>query len=570
MKTTKLKLILLCFATFILASCVTKINMDEIGEENTYSPSLALPIGFVHANILDLLENIDSEYVTIDSTNAICILWEEKDVNIDINIDKFIEGDIVHSEIMLSAEDVFNSEFNKLPIEINEITIPAGEYLIEKEIDYQFGFNEYTVGEVEVRIDSILVKSANVEFNTLISGVTIDKNNYMELSFEYPNIIDGANDNVFTNLRIDQMEQKHINPMDFFTAYFTNDNINNKTKMKLSFKFVSDGTAKITRNARISFNTSINDINFYEVYGFGWQKEPSASQEFSIDVPANIINMPLLKDNNLLFANPQLTLELNTNIGVPASFNIEELYAIVDGEKIVAKFNDKQNTSIYLNIPTTPHDSALTIVNLNKEYGTLHTLLSALPESIHCKWNANTTQEKDANTNQFLVDPVKITADIKAEVPLQFDATTSFSYNDTIDFDMQSIIGADTIILNDINIDTLSLYLDISNMLPATTILQLCYLDEKNHIIKETKEFEIESAIVDEEGRSVSPNKQTLIINSNNEDIIDIINTKKVILKLRLQGTDEKAKIYFQSTDSIDIKISTFIKTNMELGNIVN
>ena len=63
--------ILLCCT---LTGCITDINVSDLNTEVNGGTALAVPIGSVHANMSDLLDLVDSTYITADSTNAICII----------------------------------------------------------------------------------------------------------------------------------------------------------------------------------------------------------------------------------------------------------------------------------------------------------------------------------------------------------------------------------------------------------------------------------------------------------------------------------------------------------------
>ena len=82
----------------------------------------------------------------------------------------------------------------------------------------------------------------------------------------------------------------------------------------------------------------------------------------------------------------------------------------------------------------------------------------------------------------------------------------------------------------------------------------------------ESKTFSIKSAEVDIEGRVTNETKETIILSTNGESINDVLNTKKIILALSLESYDENSRIYFQTTDAIDIRLSAFIKVRASIS----
>ena len=188
-----------------------------------------------------------------------------------------------------------------------------------------------------------------------------------------------------------------------------------------------------------------------------------------------------------------------------------------------------------------------------------------LPETINLDYKVTTPQkEKIENRPQFLTLPLLAKLDIQAKIPLQFDPTTNFSYKDTLDADFSSLFGDE--ILNTINLDTITLYLDINNALPVNASLKLYYLDNNDEIISETQQFTISSAIVDSEGRVKTPTQQELILSTIGDAITDVYNTKKIIIDIAVDGYNEQSMIYFESTNAIDIKIGVFAKVGTSIS----
>ncbi|MEE1090386.1 MAG: hypothetical protein UH103_03055 [Paludibacteraceae bacterium] len=73
----KRKLLSLAVLCSLLTSCVTNFNLDEVKEDSDLNTSLGFPIGAVHADMVNLLDLVNSEYVTVDSSNAVCIVYDE-------------------------------------------------------------------------------------------------------------------------------------------------------------------------------------------------------------------------------------------------------------------------------------------------------------------------------------------------------------------------------------------------------------------------------------------------------------------------------------------------------------
>ena len=190
--------------------------------------------------------------------------------------------------------------------------------------------------------------------------------------------------------------------------------------------------------------------------------------------------------------------------------------------------------------------------------------MSVLPEEINIDYSLSTIYQEERDSWHFITMPTQTNIDITAKIPFQFDPTSNFVYNDTIDANLSSLL--DNSILENTEIDTVNLYLDVECKLPVNTNLKLIYLDENDQIITESNTFKIPSAEVDIEGRVTNATNETIILSTNGENINDILNTKKVILALSLEGHDENSRIYFQTTDAIDIKLSAFIRAKASIS----
>ena len=53
----------------------TDVKLDEVNTDISLNPALALPIGSVHAHMIDLLSFVDSSFVNTDENNGIYIYF---------------------------------------------------------------------------------------------------------------------------------------------------------------------------------------------------------------------------------------------------------------------------------------------------------------------------------------------------------------------------------------------------------------------------------------------------------------------------------------------------------------
>lgn len=560
----KIKKLLTCFVLCSLfASCITDVNIEDINADMTLGTSLALPIGSVHANMMNLLDIVDSTYVTSDSTNAICLLYEQNNINLELNLDtSFRKGEYLKETLTLRTRPCFQELFSVLPSNIKSIPLPIGVYEFNVDTVYNLDFNRIKEDEI-TQIDWARIYKANIDFIVKVEGIELSEENFLIMSLHYPCLLDEEYDHLFEDITITTNNFSMKEAMNNFIAHFEELD-GNFIDLEIDFKLVSSGTTTISRDAKLTFETEINLINTHEVHGFVWYKDPIDAGKITYDIPQDIFQNELLVNNKLLFANPEVTIKATTNVGLPLRLELTDVYA-TKGDRIeYALFNGQDNAIQNLNIPTEAYDSATTTITINREYGSLHTLLSMLPETINLDYKVTTPQKtKTKIGEQFLTIPPLARLDIQAKLPFQFDPTTSFTYKDTLDANLSELLGSS---LEIINIDTICIYLDVNSSLPVNASLKLGYLNENNDLIMESEHFTINSAEVDQEGRVQTPTTTELALATSSQTIEDVYDTKKIVLEIGVEGYDENSMIYFETTNAIDIKVSAFAKAKAELS----
>ena len=553
--------LLISVLCFVFSSCITDINTNDIKPNLNLGTSLVLPIGNVHADMLYLLNMLDSTYIQSDSANGIYLLYEQKNIDLAVNLDtSFRKGEYLKETLTLRTEPCFNEIFNGIPSNIDQITLPSGSYKFGKETKYDLRFNKNKPEEI-IQIDSAVIAQANVDFIIQVEGVELSEENVLMLSFNYPTLLSSEYDHLFEDIPITQNRFSLSETLYRFMAHFDELEEGNLIDLIINFNLISTGTTTISRNARLTFETEINLINTHEVYGFVWYRDPIEQGNIAYEIPQDIFDNKLLRENNLLFSNPQIELSVTTNACLPLRLEINNVYATAQDKTEHASFNGKDYSIYDLVVPSEPFDSATTIITLNREHGSLHKLLSILPEKINLDYKVTTPVTQKGDNPQFLILPLLSRLNVQAKLPFKFDPTTHFSYRDTLAADFASLIGTNS--LNSIDVDSINLYLDIANSLPINATIQLYYLNETGNIITQSNPLTITSGVIDAEGRVILPTTENHILSITGDDIEEALATKQIIIDVMVEGRDEQSCIYFQTTDAIDIKLGAFFKANI-------
>lgn len=443
-----------------------------------------------------------------------------------------------------------------------EVVIPKTEFSFVQESSYNFGFSEYVEGEKNIRIDSLLITTANIDFEIEISGVDFTDGSYLLVKLNFPQLFDEEIQSKFETIKI--TENKFVFKEEFHDviARLQAINQNDETELAVTFTLVSNGAMVISRNAKIDFATEINAINFEQLYGHIWQKEEFKSGEIAFDVPEELFKSSLITDNNILISNPIVNLNLRHNMGIPMLLKLDNFYYEKGGERFYLDKNEgHHNIELEIEKPEGVNEFANKEILLDNTNSPIAELIQKFPEHIGLTWHALTpfTENDDVH---FVVNPLVADMDIDVKVPFQFDESTSFTYKDTIEADLEEMLQDITTM---VNIDTLCLYLDITSALPATACAKLYYFDENNELLYESTNFEITAAAVDEEGRVTTPTEQSKTISFNSELAKQIMSTKSIMFEVGLKSKDEMSKIYIQSTDKIDLNLSAFAKAKINI-----
>ena len=556
-----LNLILLCS---LLSSCMTDINIKDINTDISLNPALALPIGNVHAYMMDLLTLTDSSYINEDVNNGIYVYYKSDNSDMNFIVDEFTHGETLEESITLRNIPELSNVFDILDnLGVTKAPIPQGEYAIKKETLYHFGFNEYIEGEKDIHIDSAIIQHAEIFFEVDIEGIELTENTYITLDFYFPGLLDEEKANYFTNIKIKDKHYIYRNSMDHFIAHFNIDTTKtNAIDLIVDFKIITDGNSDIYTDAKINFKTDIKFMLFDEIYGHIWQKEKYKYNAVSFNMPTDLFASNILQNNKILFSNPQLKINLTSNIGIPMLLQIENFHYFKNGKENI--INTKNNCKFPIDIPQNSGETYHTYFELNNSNSPISELLSEFPKNITLDWVAYTNDSIKEHMH-YLINPIIANMDFELTIPFQFDPTSQISYRDTISADLEYLLKNE--VTDIVNIDTLNLHLDITNSLPAKTTIKLYCLDENNNLLFESKEFTVEAAEVDGEGRVLNPTTQNKEVGLSSNLAKEIINTKNIAFEIALTTKDNNSKLYIQSTDKIDINLSAYAKTTINITN---
>lgn len=549
-----MKKFILPLAVIALLSGCTNVNLDDI-KDVEYSPSLVLPIGKAHANIMQLMSFVPDSLTNIEE--------ETKTVYLQIEQDFEYIPDM--SEYMESANNVFNFGLSSIPTiedifnnsSDSKVTLPEGDYKTTVQTKYYF----YDTGDNQLSyISRGFFHKANFWVSGNITGANLSETNYIKIRYTFESILIQGQP-VVIELPISKNTFEISNILEEIDATFNRES-SDYCLTDIEYIIHSDGTLQVDNDALVSMHTNLKDIDYKKIWGHVYEEEPLYSEKQEIDIPLDFSGINS-EQVHLLFSRPKMTVNLDNNIGVPCAFNIKSLTVSDEkGNTINAEFNGSQSYSVDLNIPEDKEDdpSAITTIVLDRDNGSLNKLFHIIPSTLSCQYEVITT-DKDEDNVHFMPENPRLAANINFELPLIFDEGTYFSHTDTI-----NDINIEASIPEGATVENLNLYLDITNSLPVKTKFSLILLNETGEEIHRTEEITAEAAAVDNEGKVTEPTKQEIKIETNQEFIDKILTTTDIVLSARVEGRDAGSKIYIQTSNALDVNISAFIKLKAELN----
>lgn len=542
----------------MIVSC-SKLDLDEALNGSSLGTSLATPIGSIEVTLSDLYKQLDTVIVPEIADDSTIFIYWEKEFKIDnFNIKDFTKGQGLTGSLSVLNNTTIGGMAETLPF----VPLPEGTYLLRDTIPYSFNFDEQSDTSTYY-IDSIQINHAKLEFGIDVTGITLDEGTYIEAEISFPTIKSRKPltfNAIVSTSRINI--ERAINP---FIAEFERLGLNS-VDMCLSFKIVSDGTKRISTNASINYSVKIKDINYDIIYGYIYNKKPISSNHTQIFLPNTEGLSEFLENNIVSLYNPEFSIYLTTNLGVDATFDVKQIYAITkSGEKKYADFNGKRSFTKKINTPTTPYESESDKITLDRDFGCVNKLLEEIPDSIMLDWDIYVGEEGEEDKNNFIVNPIQVDPKFVIKVPIWFDKGTYIQVEDTLEADLTTINGEWTDI---VNIEKFEIYMNFENSLPLHASADIAFLDSLGNELYVAEGVIIPCPEVDELGRSTGVATHEEVFGFPHDKIANIIKTKKIAILIHVDGHDEDATINFHINDGLKISVSAYASASVTPGNI--
>ena len=546
----------------IIPAC-TNLNLDDIDNAN-FGTSIAAPIGSTSIGVNDLLSQMNTTLITTDETTGqIAVVWQGDRIQQEISLDDYSPEPVnITSSIDLKEHEPFKSAFEETPEEIDRgIKVPIdGPQYINSDIQIDYNYEDFIKeSEISLDIDSMLMAKGVFDIEVTVRGVSINDENPITVELTFPYVTDNGT-NIVRHTMSSPRETIQFE-MNDFTVEFIDGQLTLPIMVTFTVESYNDNLYA-NRNATVNLDTELAISGCKKVWGLVHNDSPLYTDRIDIEMP----ELPFLSsgDNHIKFADPSMKITVQTDLDMPIILTIDSMYAQnADGNTVNADFGNSNRLEHMIERPAAPGDMSLSEITFDNNMGSLGKLLAINPNKLHARYSI--TAGDDGNEH-IIPLPSHVMIDMEAEIPLAFDAGTSFSIKDTVhDIDISAATNTEGL-----DIQQVRLYLDITNMMPISLNAKVIFVSEDGQSTPYNGTIEIPSADVNAEGETTEASLTTQILEFTGSDIDAVMNAKDIVFEVTVQGKTPDSKIRLRTSDNISFKISAFAKAgiNVDLNNL--
>lgn len=533
------------FLAFIFVACEADINLADISNKITKKESVIVPLGTISVNIGDLINKYYSNDSRISADSSEITYQYSDSTNFE-----FPRINLIENIKPATKEFYFNSTGLFIP------PIPANTNLPTISdvgtLDLGIKNDNYQ------RIDSVSVKRAVFSVTIIQSDLDVPADN-ITATISFPNsntlIVTPVAYGVENLIVLKNFKLNTTNALLPLTI-----RINSKT---------GNSSVLLTSTSKLQFNFSIKELDFDVAYGYFPPTVLSSNTQkfqFSLEkyLPTGLIKL----------SNPKIDVSVNSNIGTYLIYKLEYLKSYINNDTtnaVFARFNGGTTNALDLSIdkkPARPGDWVTKdFKTFDKDNGEIYKLLEHVnkPTTLEYRYALviDTNIVKKDLSPGFITSSPDMQVKYKVTLPISLNPESYYDITDSVSNgfdDLSNVLSQ----INQPDIDSMTLVLNVSNGLPVKSILLMNFIDEAGKEIQTDfqKEYTLNAGNVDVDG-IVKPGKETqqsILVQLTKKEL-DILKTAMTIrFKVRIEGKDLSSKIRFTANDHIDIKAGVFLK----------
>lgn len=465
-----LGLTLLGIGGLSLSSCLDQDLVKDIEDIKVarWAPELAVPLVNSELTLSDLIDEANSEYISVDDEQLIHLIYRGSVISID-------GEDVIYTRNQ-SISNVLT--FN--PSEIAEFNL-SDSVVIERDFNL---FYDVNYGD----IDSMLMKSLDwsASYST---GLDHD----VVVEFSLPSARkDGASFSNTAILNGGQSAQASESMGGYLFDMTQGPNGTNDLPIKFKVTLRKTGLSILGAGSTINFDMHFDKNKFHKFWGY-------VGMEDLINDEADTLELNIFDDSDdgeFTIDDPRIKLIYTNSFGIPteAEFLQFKSFSKQTG------YTDITGFPTDLNIPyPTPAQFGETLsdsIVLNKTNSNIGAVISSQPEKIVYQFEASTNPNGREQQN-FIMDTSRLSFYLDFDLPLRGTAD-GFRLEQDEDFDLD--LG------ETVDLDYVVMRLYLENDFPVDLDVQIYYLDDMGAVIDSLfspRDLLISSPPVDNDGRTI-------------------------------------------------------------------
>jgi len=502
--------LLLCFGLLLgLQSCLNKVDVNNVNDLE-YRAEWAVPLVQAKLELKDLVAN-DSNFV-VDPDNGIRIVYQEDSIAgialadlIEIP-DQDPELLSLHSGTPPVIQDVDLESLGG--VELKYMSAKSGKlaWKVENSVNFPVSF--------EVAITNATVNGDTAIFfiDAIAGGVT---NGFVDISGLF---------------------------FDLTTGVYGFNN--------LTYRIIitDDGGAPVGSQYDISVQLTELEVNQAIGY-FG---------ERSIPLPSKILESKIGSFENILsgirIENPLIELSINGNIGIPIDFEPD-----FDGVNKLGFVTALEIPNISYVGPTAVGSWTNSDYSINKDNSNIVDFIASLPNDISFAGNVLINPNGKTGHDNFVNLDGEIKVGMNIEIPLEFKVKNLILEQWLYDVDW-GVEDDDQDL-----IEKLKLHFKVTNGFPFDANLKMVFYDKSSDLPTDSVNVNLlTSAVVDANGKVIEPTLSRSLIEFDNVNISNLLNSNKIRLLITLNSFNEGQDIVkLYTTDFINVAIGIQTKINL-------
>jgi len=452
------------------SSCVDQDLVKDLEDIKAarWAPEIAVPLVNSELSMADLIDEANSEYISVDDEQLIHLIYRGSVIS--------IEGEDVIYTRNQSIANVLT--FN--PSEIFEFNL-SDSVVVEREFNL---FYDVNYGD----IDSMLMKTLDwsAEYSTGLD-------HEVEVQFSLPSVSkDGVS---FTNRALltgGQSAQVSEDLKGYLFDMTQGPNGTNDLPIKFKVVVRKTGTSILGAGSTINFDMRFDRNKFHKFWGY-------VGMEDLINDEADTLELNIFDDSDegeFTIDDPRIKLIYSNSFGIPtkAEFLQFKSFSKQSGYTDITGF--PTDLSIPYPTPAQFGETLSDSIVLNKSNSNIGAIINSQPEKIVYQFEASTNPNGREQQN-FIMDTSHLSFYLDFDLPLRGTAD-GFHLEQDEDFDLD--LG------ETVDLDYVVMRLYLENDFPVDLDVQIYYLDDMGAVIDSLfspRDLLVSSPPVDNDGRTI-------------------------------------------------------------------